>query len=125
MWALGAAFFFSSLEHRRSDVLRVIPTLSYQLAIRNANYKNFVTQQLASDPSVLDATLPIQFQKLIIEPFSRLNLPTAQQAVNPRPYLIILDGVDECQDEDAQCELIELIFATERHPTCLVVVQQS
>lgn len=105
---LGAAFF-SAFNDLPTDSSRIIPTLAYQLAIRIPNYKNIVTHQLADDPSVLRAALPVQFQKLITKPFSLLTSPGEQQAANNQPYVIILDGLDECEDEKAQCELIELI----------------
>ncbi len=101
---LGAAFFFAAMDDKRSNPLRVIPTLAYQLAIRDPYYKQLITHQLASDPSVLHATLRVQFQKLIVKPFS-----LRPQTPNIKSYIIILDGLDECKDEDAQCELVELI----------------
>lgn len=102
---LGAAFFFSRLGNR-SKPLRVVPTLAYQLAIHNNDYKHILTRQLAVDPSILDASLRVQFQRLIVEPFSLLSSYNLRK---PTGHVIILDGLDECNDEDAQCELIELI----------------
>lgn len=102
---LKAAFFFSILDEKRSKPLRVIPSLAYQMAIHNEPYKRVLTHQLATDPSVLDATLHVQFQKLIIESLTS----SGPQQSSERPYVIVLDGLDECSDERAQCELIELI----------------
>lgn len=103
---LGAAYFFSRLNNR-DNPHGLIPTLAYQLAVRHSEYKNLITQFIFDDPSILDKTLRVQFRKLIVEPFAVLS------AQNPlsveRPLLIIVDGLDECNDEAAQCELLALI----------------
>ncbi|EEB86662.1 hypothetical protein MPER_16303, partial [Moniliophthora perniciosa FA553] len=46
---------------------------------------------IQSDPSVLEASLDEQFQKLIVEPFR-----TVRQLQCQHPWLIIVDGLDEC-----------------------------
>ncbi|KAJ3564629.1 hypothetical protein NP233_g8169 [Leucocoprinus birnbaumii] len=116
---LGASFFFSATKERsRSDPFRVIPTLAYQLAINDSGYRHIVSQRLASDPSVLDATLEVQFRKLIIEPFLYLRASRSLQhnSNDQTRILIVLDGLDECSSDDAQCQLVELIRdAAQRH----------
>ncbi|KAF9442200.1 hypothetical protein P691DRAFT_739153, partial [Macrolepiota fuliginosa MF-IS2] len=106
---LGAAYFFSALDDtlRRSNPLRVVPSLAYQLAILNEPYKQALTHLLATDPAILYAALHVQFQRLIIEPFSLLASHSRQATENP--YLIVVDGLDECSDERAQCKLVQLI----------------
>lgn len=103
---LGAAFFFSRLNHR-NDPDRVIPTLAYQLAIQYPDYKHALTQSLADDSTILEKNRRSQFKKLIVEPFQALAAKNASCV--QQPLLIVLDGLDECKGEEAQCELIELI----------------
>ncbi|KAJ3568130.1 hypothetical protein NP233_g5910 [Leucocoprinus birnbaumii] len=103
---LGASFFFSRPNHR-NDPKKVVPTLIYQLATHCPAYKAIITSRLSDDPQLLAKTIPVQFKKLIIEPFSELQqrgLVNAQQ-----PFVIILDGLDECQSELAQCEIVKQI----------------
>jgi hypothetical protein len=107
---LGAAFFFSSLDNpeTRSDPLRVVPALAYQLAIQNKSYHHAVTQQLASDPTILDATLDVQFHRLIVEPFGLL----ASRQIQPLgkdSFVIVIDGLGECRSDYAQRMLVNLI----------------
>ncbi|KAF9445580.1 hypothetical protein P691DRAFT_805499 [Macrolepiota fuliginosa MF-IS2] len=104
---LGAAYFFFALDDRRSHPLRLVPSLAFQLAVLNEPYKQALTHLLATDPSILYAALHIQFQKLIIDPFSLLA--SHSQQATEEPYLVIIDGLDECNDERAQCELVQLI----------------
>lgn len=106
MGHLGATFFFSRPNHR-DDPDTVIPTLAYQLATKDYHYKYILTQRLAEDPMLLDKNRRTQFKELIIEPFQFLM--TQHKTTTREPLLIILDGLDECGDREAQCEFIELI----------------
>ncbi|KAF9450780.1 hypothetical protein P691DRAFT_653321, partial [Macrolepiota fuliginosa MF-IS2] len=103
---LGASFFFSR-PNNLDDPDWVIPTLSYQLAVKHSHYKNIITQLLIDDPSILEKNRPTQFRQLIIEPFR--TLMTKPPDTVREPLLIILDGLDECKDKQAQCEFIDLI----------------
>lgn len=97
---LGAAFFFSRTNDR-SDYARLWITIAYQLAVRVPEYQVAVAKQIAADPALLKKAPPVQFKRLIVEPLSRIS---------PRSkILIILDGLDECETEDAQLNIIQLI----------------
>jgi hypothetical protein len=53
------------------------------------------------NPSILDRSLSSQLQKLIIEPC---------QQINPRrPAVIVIDGLDECEGQDIQQEILRSI----------------
>ncbi|KAJ3573775.1 hypothetical protein NP233_g2209 [Leucocoprinus birnbaumii] len=93
---LGAAFFFSR-PNKRNDPKTVVPSLAYQLATHCPEYKTIITSRLADDPQLLSKAIPVQFRKLIIEPFTYLQ-HQHQEAVR-QPFLILLDGLDECQGE--------------------------
>lgn len=103
---LGASFFFSKLNDL-TDPSTVIPTLAYRLAANHAEYRNAITQIIADDRSILDKTLRVQFKKLITEPFRSLMIQNP--LIAQEPLLIVLDGLDECDGEKAQCEFIDLI----------------
>lgn len=103
---LGAALFFSRLGHR-DDPDGVIATLAYQLAVKHPGYKRIITQRLADDPTILERSRRTQFKELIIEPFQLLM--TQNTLMAQEPLLIVLDGLDECKGDEAQCELIDLI----------------
>ncbi len=105
---LGATLFFSKLNGRSNPHL-VVPTLAYQLAIHIPEYQDYVLKLIDLDPSILSKTLERQFQKLIVEPFSAL-----QQDEKEQKRLILIDGLDECEDEQAQCELVTLIATYSR-----------
>ncbi|KAF9442217.1 hypothetical protein P691DRAFT_681947, partial [Macrolepiota fuliginosa MF-IS2] len=106
MERFGASFFFSKPNHI-SDPDWVIPTLVYQLATKHRQHKHIITQRLVDDPLILEKNRQVQFRKLMIEPF-RILMTEYPDAVR-EPLLIILDGLDECQDKEAQVEFINLI----------------
>ncbi|KAF9449952.1 hypothetical protein P691DRAFT_811407 [Macrolepiota fuliginosa MF-IS2] len=108
---LSATFFFSQ-EDGRDDHLRVIPTLVYRLAVKHSGYRELLVEILQTDSTILKTTLSVQFEELIVGPFAKLK--TEQPIV---PLLIVLDGLDECKSEVAQCEFIRLIDQyTRQHP---------
>lgn len=103
---LGGVFFFSR-PNNRSDPDVVIPTLVYQLAMRIPEYRHIITDKITQDPIILDRNRRTQFQEFIIDPF--LTLMTQHPTVVQQPLLIVLDGLDECINREAQCEFVEMI----------------
>ncbi|KAJ3563477.1 hypothetical protein NP233_g8915 [Leucocoprinus birnbaumii] len=101
---LGATFCFSR-PGKIDDPDTVIPTLVYQLAMKNGRYKRLITMALGDDPLILSMDRATQFKALILDPFRII----ATEGKNLQPLLIIIDGLDECRDSKAQCELINLI----------------
>jgi hypothetical protein len=103
---LGAAYFFfrSSI---RDDPRTVIPSLAYQLAVNVPDYGNLLGHAIARDPSIFQKTLREQLRRLIVEPFTLLQ--TKGHKITRKPPVIILDGLDECQGIEAQCEIVEMI----------------
>ncbi|KAF9442973.1 hypothetical protein P691DRAFT_779133 [Macrolepiota fuliginosa MF-IS2] len=100
MDVLGAAYFFSR-PNKRNKYPEIFITLAYQLAVRFPGYQPLLAARLSADPELLDKIPSVQFKQLIIEPLSLLS--------NTRKHAIILDGLDECDGEDNQLEIIELI----------------
>ncbi|KAF7768323.1 hypothetical protein Agabi119p4_7566 [Agaricus bisporus var. burnettii] len=103
---LGASYFFSRTQNRSSpDPL--IPSLVYQLAVRFPDYGAIIANVIGHDLTIPQKSPRTQLRKLIIEPFTEL-LRQGHQAVD-KPLLIVIDGLDECQDIDAQREIVEMI----------------
>ncbi|XP_006459710.1 hypothetical protein AGABI2DRAFT_116669 [Agaricus bisporus var. bisporus H97] len=100
---LGASYFFSRTT-ARDKLETVVPTLVYQLARSVPEYHSFIEHRLAKDHILLRNSPPVQFRKLIVEPFANL------QRERPRkPIVVILDGLDECAGGEAQQEILEMI----------------
>jgi hypothetical protein len=107
----GASYFFSRTAGR-NKLETVVPTLVCQLATTIPEYRSIIGHQLANNPFLLRQSLPVQFREFIVEPFATL------QRQRPRkPIVIILDGLDECEGEDAQRRILEVVTnAIHSHP---------
>ncbi|KAK6988690.1 hypothetical protein R3P38DRAFT_276526 [Favolaschia claudopus] len=95
---LGASFFFKRGHVSRKNAMKLFPTLAYHLALACPEFQVVITQVLGRNPSVIDQPLSMQFQSLIAEPYQQANLTL--------PLVLVIDGLDECDREDLQQEII-------------------
>lgn len=100
---LGATVFFSSLNNCNRPS-RVLPTIAYQLAVRIPAYKEYLEKKMIDDPRLLEKSVGHQFHSLIVWPYTSLGLATKHGA-----WVILLDGLDECDGKEAQISIIKLI----------------
>lgn len=109
---LAASFFFFHGAPDRGAVERLIPSIAYQLAIRMPEKRTQIGKFIEADPSILRKPLAVQIQALIIPLFTPappnaihadilLSLPQPQL-----PYVVIIDGLDECRGDDNQRDII-------------------
>jgi hypothetical protein len=99
----GASYFFSRTAGR-NKLETVVPTIVCQLATTIPEYRSLIGHQLAKNPFLLRQSPPVQFRELIVEPFATLQRQRSRQ-----PIVIILDGLDECEGEKAQLEILQMI----------------
>jgi hypothetical protein len=90
---LVASFFFSSLDDTRNDCSRVVTTIAYQLGLQNPSLRDAITDAVSVDPLVFGTSLSTQATKLILEPLRKAGFDSV-------PGLILLDGIDECVEEE-------------------------
>jgi hypothetical protein len=76
-------------------------TLSSQLAFNNHHLKPLISQSVEDDSPVVGLQTGIQLRNLILEP--------CQSVTNLTPQILLLDGLDECQDQGTQLEILRLI----------------
>ncbi|KAJ2918711.1 hypothetical protein MD484_g1710, partial [Candolleomyces efflorescens] len=105
--SLASSFFFSSSDPTRNTAERVIPTIAYQLGRNNAVIKHWIDSAVDNDGLIFLKSLQAQMEALIVIPFQRaievgVDLSTV-------PYAILIDGLDECNGEDHQAELLTAI----------------
>jgi NACHT domain len=102
---LAASFFFFR-GGDRSRIARFIPTLAYQLSVSVPATKPFMQRVLQRDPLIIREALSYQFTKLMIEPI----LSTRNHNLAPtNPMVIVIDGLDECDDKELMAQFIEII----------------
>ncbi|KAF9445647.1 hypothetical protein P691DRAFT_784929 [Macrolepiota fuliginosa MF-IS2] len=101
---LGATLFFSR-PNERNDPQRVFITIAYRLSMRYPAYRTYIVELLDFDPTMVKKSMQEQFKAFIVQPFAIKELLAGTQDT----VLILLDGLDECEGDDAQREIIHLI----------------
>ena len=109
---LGASYFFFRGAGRRSRIAHLISTLAYHLAFSIPATRPYIERALQRDHQVLHRSLDSQFQRLIVEPIRSVIMPAL-------PMVIVIDGLDECDDKGIS-EFIGIVaHATQNHPLSL------
>ncbi|TFK64009.1 hypothetical protein BDN72DRAFT_289828 [Pluteus cervinus] len=101
-----ASFFFSRSDPAANHTKRLVSTLAYQLANQGEIYTDHIVAVLKRSPSILEKSVDIQWSRLIIDTSQR-------PSPNPIPLVIVLDGLDECQNKDEQVQFLQLLFTTQ------------
>ena len=69
-----------------------------------------IDRALEADPLILSYSVETQFKKILLEP--RLLVDQGHFLHRQFPPLIVIDGLDECLDKDAQTNLIRLLSSS-------------
>ncbi|KAF5348878.1 hypothetical protein D9756_009797 [Leucocoprinus leucothites] len=101
---LGASFFFSRPNHR-DDPNRFFTSIAYQLAVKQQAFGDFLDQKIQHDPTIITKSLQFHFDELLVAPVRALK----QQGKELPEMAIFVDGLDECNDEGAQQEIVLLV----------------
>ena len=99
----GGSFFFSRGKHGRDQGHFLFSTIAYQLALKVPGLRQPINRIMESDPTLHTKSMGVQLQRLIVDAFECLS-PLPQ-----RSYLVIIDGLDECQDKTAQQSILQLL----------------
>ncbi|KAJ7440965.1 hypothetical protein FB451DRAFT_1569394 [Mycena latifolia] len=95
---LGGTFFFKRGHLTRGNAKALFSTIAYRLALRIPQLRNLISRAVETDPSVVAGTPEIQLQRLILEPCQSLE--------NQDTPIIIIDGLDECEERQMQQRLL-------------------
>ena len=108
---LAGSFFFSRHAPGRSNAEFLFPTISFGLSYAIPNVGKIIDAVVAHDPSIPTKALETQLQKLILEPLQQVSEETKQ------PIVFIIDGLDECEGEDMQSNVLRLLGTVFQHPS--------
>lgn len=103
------AFFFSI--NGQSKHQKFFPSIAYQLATIYPDYHDLVDKKIHRNKTLIDKTMGAQFWGLIVEPLQELE--KTGKGIGKR-IPVFVDGLDECESQDAQCEIIEIVAAAAR-----------
>ncbi|KAF8955800.1 hypothetical protein BDZ97DRAFT_250528 [Flammula alnicola] len=106
---LGASFFFSRMAAGRNTYESLFPAIAYQLASADRpTIRKAIEEKVKNDPAIPKKNMKLQLKKLIIEPLRLLDPATS-------PLIIVIDGLDECQGETTQKEIVQLLGSLSRY----------
>ncbi|KAJ7907953.1 hypothetical protein B0H13DRAFT_1520788, partial [Mycena leptocephala] len=91
---LGESFF----SNAGGSAKKLIPTVVYQLARLLPKLNRAISLTAEIDPAIVNRSLSVQLQTLIAEPCRKIR--------PDRPVVIIIDGLDECEGQDVQQEIL-------------------
>ncbi|KAF4617494.1 hypothetical protein D9613_006072 [Agrocybe pediades] len=118
-----ASFFFSRSDSTRNHAGSLVATLAYQLycAIPETEVQTEILSAIKKDPLIFKKTLQQQFTALITQPL-RTHFSWDQYTQCRVPFLIVIDGLDECTDRTAQKAVLLGLAESMRDSNLLVFV---
>ena len=108
---LAASFFFSRTS-KRNNGHSLIPTIAYQLAHSYPGTQAYIQKRLEKDPSLFDKSMQTITEKLIVGALASWRCTGAyilKSMVERPPRLVVIDGLDECDDPKVQCEILRVL----------------
>ncbi|KAF9559317.1 hypothetical protein CPC08DRAFT_527437 [Agrocybe pediades] len=105
---LLASFFFRSTDHSRNNIRLFFPTIAYQMCLAIPQLRNYVAAVVERDPLILRKSPSSQLNCLLVNPLLHL-MNSGPCDIASAPHCIIIDGLDECVDKKARCELLEIL----------------
>lgn len=106
---LGAGYFFSVNGRNKHEPF--FNTIAYQLSTVFPHYRDLIDLKIRRDTTLVNKSMASQFRALIIEPLQELE--NQGRSIGAR-VPIFIDGLDECESPEAQCQIIELIASSAR-----------
>ncbi|RXW21486.1 hypothetical protein EST38_g4349 [Candolleomyces aberdarensis] len=106
---LGSTFFLSSTDPTRNTASALIATMAYQLGSDTVELRREMGTVVARDPLIFSKSLKTQMEKLIVAPFEYLRRNSEESELSSLPYAMLIDGLDECTDEERQAEVLSTI----------------
>ncbi|KAF8649170.1 hypothetical protein AX16_005968 [Volvariella volvacea WC 439] len=102
---LAGSFFFWRSDDGRNSLKAFIPTIVHRLCEALPEVGELMQRTLTNDLSILDRTLEVQWDTLIIKPLCQalLNTEFTQRS------LVVIDGLDECEPYSYQQRLLQLL----------------
>ncbi|PPQ84635.1 hypothetical protein CVT25_015555 [Psilocybe cyanescens] len=103
-----ASFFFWRYDPQRGSAKLLVTTLAYQLAVKLPPvFRERLNMAFENDPLITTRSLEAQFKALVREPLFEL-LHSGFSTNNH--IVVIIDGLDECDDPKFQARIVDLSF---------------
>lgn len=112
---LLASFFFHRSDATRNSAQRLVPTIAYNITQTSSIFRSNISLAIESDPHIFSKTIGVQFSHLVLEPLS---------LVQDRPYVLIIDGLDECLQEVEQKAILRLLCENHAPGTKMLIASR-
>jgi hypothetical protein len=99
---LGSFFFSRTGAADRRSAAAVIPTLAYQLALKNGTFCSHLCDAIDFEPNIFRKKVEVQAKALLCDTCASIS------SRFPYPLVIVIDALNECEREQG-CEGGELI----------------
>jgi NACHT domain len=107
---LAAGFFFSRDKPGCNTASLFWATIAYQIAISIPALRMKISEAVEEDPAICQKSVLNQLQKLIIDPFTLMKRKLdVMNMLSRLPFLVIIDGLDECKTHADQREVIHSV----------------
>ncbi|TFK23433.1 hypothetical protein FA15DRAFT_670453 [Coprinopsis marcescibilis] len=121
---LAATFFFSYRSKQLDNYSRFITTIAYQLALTVPFARSFIGEAIVANAAAVTKDIQSQLRLLILEPLVKARRMASD---TPWPKVVIIDGLDECQDEKEQAAILDAVniaFESGSFPFHVFIVSQ-
>ncbi|KAL0059208.1 hypothetical protein AAF712_014051 [Marasmius tenuissimus] len=119
------SYFFTRTHSNHPENL--IRTIAYDLTVKIPSCRAAIKKRISKDGTILEDQLEKQLQELVLEPLRHrpwwklLFSPRSLARSRRKPYLVIVDGLDEAGDKESQLRIIAAILSvfqslSHRHP---------
>ena len=109
---LAASFFFSRSIGGRNGKSLLITTIVDQLIVSIPEIREHVGNALYNNPSLPTRSLEAQMDALVVQTLEAAasSATGGVDFMNPRPKVIVLDGLDECGDPESQRYILRVLL---------------
>lgn len=118
---LGARFLYNKGDKPSVTITNIIPTISLSLARSVPGFKQRLVSCSKDHSNILAGSALEQFKKLVIQPSSSSPWSTNPMATR----LIVIDGLDECDNESEVAQILELLCCIELSTVALKILISS
>jgi len=98
-----ASFFFGRGQGARERAASLAPTIAYQFTCASIICRWYIWYLLRNNPAILREAFHSQFQKLVTR-------SAAARSYIQQPMVVVIDGIDECNDVHDRVSLLKLIL---------------
>ncbi|KAJ7888289.1 hypothetical protein B0H13DRAFT_2042505 [Mycena leptocephala] len=113
---LGGTFFFKRGHPTRGNAKVLFTTIALQLAVNSSHLEPRISRIVEKNPTLVGRSIGVQLRELILKPCLNLTSP---------PRIIIVDGLDECEGQNVQQDILRLLRDFTQHRTPLRFVIAS